>query len=199
MGPSGPSLFEDGVNMKKFSELIIAAANLADEEVDNAQWAIWFNDGLDDLAEVLFIPTKMTITPSVSGGFALPENLKTVLRVDGITTNLAVLKYGDDVSLGYKIFDNELFIQGEIPTEIILQYDRYPAHVSASATSANVDISDHYTEALVLFACAKTMAREDETERYNIFMQEYMAAKVKISKLVSRAKPGKSGIIEVFR
>jgi hypothetical protein len=184
--------------MKKFSDLLIAAASLSDEEVDNAQWEIWFNDGLDDLAEVLFMSAVVEI-PLVSGFFAIPEDLKNILRVDGITKNLVAIEYSDDTSLGYKLLGDSITVQGEVPQTISLLYDRYPARVSATAVSNYLDIKDRYTDALVIFACARCMLQQDEGERYTYFIDEYYRLKDKIRKMAAKTRPGTSGVIEVTR
>ena len=86
--------------MKTLQSLILEATDLCDEEYDTAQWVAWFNAGLDDLAEVLYVPKRVTLGPISIGRFELPEDMKNIIRVDSITKNIKPLSATDDTSVG---------------------------------------------------------------------------------------------------
>lgn len=185
--------------MKKFKDLILEATSLCDEEYDNAQWAAWFNDGLNDLVEVLFITKRAIITANLDGTFTIPTDLKSVIRLDSITENIKPLTVGDDTSIGYRVIGDVFEIQGEKPSSISLLYYKYPAPIDASNIESYVDLSDRFTKALVLYACAQGMLREDETERFTLFNSEYQQFKFGIQTLMKAQMPARSGSVEVTR
>jgi hypothetical protein len=184
--------------MKKFSDLVNEAVNLCDEEYDNAVWVAWFNNALDDLAEVLFIPTKTTIS-AVNGTFPVPTDLKSVIRIDSTTSNIKPLTIEDDTSIGYRVLDGNFEIQGETPSTIDITYYKLPKHLSLADSGADIDINNTFTGPIVQYACAQAMLREDEQERYEAYMTEYLRLKMTIKKQMNSQMPSRSGVVGVIR
>lgn len=185
--------------MKTLQSLILDATDLCDEEYDTAQWVSWFNAAIDDMAEVLYITKRVTITANPDGNFPVPDDMKTIVRVDSITPNIKPVMVADDVSLGYRIIGNLIEVQGEDPTTIVMLYYRYPAYLSAADATGSLDISDRYTNGLVLYACAQGMLREDETERYNLFNGQYLTFKEGVFNMSKTKMPSRSGQVPVTR
>ena len=185
--------------MKTLQSLILEATDLCDEEYDTAQWVAWFNAGLDDLAEVLYATKRVTL-PSVSvGRFELPDDVKSLIRVDSITKNIKPLTLADDTSIGYRVVDGAIEVQGEEPSSLTLLYYKYPNYFAGSDLTAQVDLNERYANGIVLYACAQGMLREDETERYNLFMSQYLSFKEGVYMMSKKIMPGSTGQIQVIR
>lgn len=183
---------------KTLLNLIAEAAALADETFDNARWVEWFNNGLDDLSTVLFLSKQSTISEDESGIFSLPTDFLAVLRLDGAATNLRKLSLSDDLTAGYKVLGNKVYLQGDAATDIVLTYYRTPLHLTTADTGAEVDLPELCNRALIYFACAQAMLREDETERYNLFMEDYLRAKqllVKSNRAFGVSSTGAWGVV----
>lgn len=185
--------------MKTLQSLILEATDLCDEEYDTAQWVAWFNAGLDDLAEVLYVTKRVALSPISIGRFELPEDMKNIIRVDSITKNIKPLSATDDTSVGYRIVGGTIEVQGEEPSSITLLYYKYPNYITSTDLSAPVDLSDRYANGIVQYACAQGMLREDETERYNLFMSQYLSFKEGVYSRSKRSLPGSTGQIQVVR
>lgn len=174
------------------------ASDLCDEEYDNALWVAWFNDAIDNLADVLFISDRVSIN-AVNGLFPVPENLKSIIRIDSVTKNIKPLQAEDDTSIGYRIIGNNFEIQGESPTTIDLTYYKNPDHISLLNSDADIDLSDRVIGAIKAFACAQGMLRDDEQERYEAFYSQFLQAKGTIERMYRTASPSRTGVIEVVR
>lgn len=185
--------------MKDLRALVAEAAALSDEEYDNAQWVRWFNDALDDMTEALFVSKKATILSALDGGFPLPEDMKKILRLDGTTPNLQPVSITDDRTTGFKVIGGSAYIQGETPGSITLWYHKYPAYLTASDAAAPLDLSDHQAKAVVLYACAQAMLKEDESERYQLFANEYQMHKARVFAMSKIEMPSRVGVVEVVR
>lgn len=184
---------------KTFAQLISEATVLAEETFDNKQWVEWFNNGIDDLASVLYLDKRATITGPTGGPFPLPNDYITMLRLDGTTKNIKALPLADDTSVGYKIIGGEIELQGDNATTIQMIYLRKPQYVSTGAVNAVIDIPETCTRALVYFACMQGMISEDESERYEIFKLEYNNAKALIQRDNINRRPPLSGTWKVVR
>ena len=184
---------------KTLLQLVAEASALADETFDNARWVEWFNNGLDDLSTILFMSKKSTISEDEAGIFSLPTDFLSIIRLDGAAKNLRRLSPSDDTSIGYKIVGNKVYLQNSATTTIDLTYYRIPAHLSTADTSAVVDLPELCNRALIYFACAQAMLREDESERYNLFMEDYLRAKQLLLKSTGSYSAGSVGAWAVNR
>lgn len=185
--------------MKTLQSLILEATDLCDEEYDTAQWVSWFNAGMDDLAEVLYVTKRVVLSPTSPGLFELPGDLKAILRVDSITKNIKPLTAADDTSVGYRVVGDAIEVQGEEPSSLALLYYKYPNYFAGSDLTTTVDMNSRYAYGLVLYACAQGMLREDETERYNLFMSQYLSFKEGVYAMSKKSIPGSAGQIQVIR
>lgn len=185
-------------NIKKLTNLIEEASSLADETFANKQWVEWFNNGLDDLADVLLYDKVVDIA-AVNGAFPMPTDLRTIISVGTpAVQSLPMLQYQNSTDTGYKFVDNKVYLQGASDTTITLYYYRLPVYFSTNS-DVDVDLPNNFTRALIYFACAQAMIQEDESDRYEIFMQRYVEAKSLIFKLSQNKRAGSAGSWGVVR
>lgn len=184
---------------KTLQSLIAEAKELSDEEFDNAQWVEWLNSGLDDIAPILYIDDKVTIA-KVADAFPVPADYLQALRLDGVDKNLQMLPIYDDTSTGYKIIADNFILQNDTATEIVLYYYKVPSYFSTSAMTSPISTRiESATRALVFYACAMGMAREDEGDRHDLYMSQYTSAKVSIQQKNTKKRPGRVGTWGVVR
>lgn len=185
--------------VKTLTELITEASNLSDETAANQEWVEWFNNGIDALSDSLFLD-KLEIIPAAGSGFPLPADVKNIISV-GTATNkvLMYLPYTDNVNIGYKVVGDVIYLQGLTDTQVELYYYRIPAYLSTASIDVPLDLPDAYVRALIYYACAEIMAKEDEPDRYELFKQNYNEAKAVLDRAVKQKKQGRIGAWGVVR
>lgn len=187
--------------VKTLTALVEEASSIADESYNNKDWVTWFNNGLDDLSDILFLDKETTLT-AVDGKFAVPTDLKSIINVAaGDYEELTALSYGDTTSTGYKVIEDSIILQGvgdDVP-ELTLYYYRTPAYLTTTDVTAPVDLPDSYIRALIYFACAQAMLKEDEPERYELFNGRFGEAKALIYRIAKMKRKGSSGVWQVVR
>lgn len=165
---------------KTLLNLISEASALADETFDNARWVEWFNNGLDDLTTVLYMSKKSTITEDTEGSaiFSIPADFLSFIRLDTPAyITMPRVSPNDDTTIGYKVLGDKIYLQGDTSATIALTYYRRPTYLTTANTSATLDAPELCARALIYYACAQAMLREDESERYANFNEEYLRAK----------------------
>lgn len=183
---------------KTLLNLISEASALSDESFDNSRWVEWFNNCLDDLTTVLYMSKSVEIADSGGGVFPIPSDFLSLIRLDGAAKCLRALSPSDDLSVGYKVIGNNIHLQNDTAETLTMLYYRTPAHLSTADTATPVDLPELCNRALIYYACAQAMLREDETERYNLFMEDYLRAKqlvVKSNRAFGASASGAWGVI----
>jgi hypothetical protein len=185
---------------KTLQSLIKEAVNLCDESgFANAQWVEWLNNGIDDIAPVLYIDKKATID-ATPAGFPLPSDYLSTIRVDGNTKNLRLLDPMDDESTGYKLSEGNFILQNDSATTITLWYYSAPAYFdTALSTTPIAQKLEQSARALVFYACAMGMLFEDEPERYQVYIDMYNSAKAIINQNNLKKRAGRVGAWGVVR
>ena len=185
--------------LKTLVALVEEASSIADETYNNKDWVAWFNNGLDDLSDILYFDKEVELT-AVAGKFPLPIDFKAVINV-AVADNdaLSVVSYSDKTLAGYKIVEENIVLQGYDDNNITLYYYRLPAYLSTASSGVPVDLPDLFTRALIYFACAQAMIKEDEPNRYDIFMGRYDQGKALIYKASKNKTKGKTGVWQVVR
>lgn len=185
-------------NYDKVTDLVAEAQNLCDETADNKIWIEWFNNALDDLADVLYLDKYVKLTGK--GVYPVPEDLLAVIVAKIGNHKVSRLNNSDYTGKGYRIMEGNIVLQGygneEIPLD--LYYYRSPQYFTTQNTSI-VDLPKHTTRAVIYFGCAQCMLREDEPERYLTFMDMYGAAKLKIEQYTKKNRQGRFGTWGVVR
>jgi hypothetical protein len=186
---------------KTLTQLITEATSLTDETYDNVQWVDWFNNCLDDLSPYLYLDDIATINEDTEGSgiFTIPETYLSMIRVDGTNKDIPMLEPGDDDSIGYKLRGTKLYKQNDVSTTITCTFYRRPAYLTTLDSSAEVDIPAGCNRALIYFAGAQAMMLEDETERFNVFSDQYEKAKAAVQSMNKHRKPAKTGQWGVVR
>ncbi len=185
--------------VKTLTALVEEASSIADESYNNKDWVAWINNGLDDLSAILYFDKEVTI-PASDGKFTLPGDLKSIISVSaGEYVDLPVLPYSDMVSIGYKIVEDKIILQGISAVAVELYYYRTPTYITTADVTAPVDLPDSYIWALIYFACAQAMLQEDEPERYELFNGRFGEAKALIYRIAKIKRKGSSGVWQVVR
>lgn len=185
--------------VKSLKALIEEASSISDETYNSKDWVTWFNNGLDDLSDILYFDKEVEI-PNTLGKFSLPENLKTVISISaGGIDDLSFLNYEDNTSIGYKIIEDMLSLQGLEADSIKLYYYRLPNYISTLSSDVPVDLPDSYTRAIIYWASAQAMIKEDEPDRYDLFMDRYGQAKSLIYKAAKNKGKARAGSWKLVR
>lgn len=192
--------------MSSITDVISQAAKLADESFSNSDWVSWINDGLDDLSEYLYLETNSTVTKeSTAEFFALPENFKDMIMVKSSsnTTTYYPVDINDTDTVGYKLFNNKLYLQGlgsiDAVNSLNLFFYRYPTKASTSDVKASLDIPSVFVEAVKLFAVKRACASADELERADLFEEQYQNKKGSIARMSAKSKSKRIGNWKVVR
>lgn len=184
---------------KTLQTLIKEAWDITDEEFDNAQWVEWFNSGIDDIAPVLYIDEQVQIVNDGTG-FPVPANYISTIRLDGVNKNLRQLDPTDDESTGYRVVGGNFVLQNDTATTISLWYYKVPDYLDTSAMTTPLATSvASASRALVFYAAAMSMLREDESDRYEAYMAQYNGAKSDINQRNIKRRAGRSGQWGVIR
>jgi hypothetical protein len=192
--------------LSSITDVISQAAKLADESFSNSDWVSWINDGLDDLSEYLYLETNSTVTKeSTAEFFALPENFKDMIMVKSSsnTTTYYPVDINDTDTVGYKLFNNKLYLQGlgsiDAVNSLNLFFYRYPTKASTSDVKASLDIPSVFVEAVKLFAVKRACASADELERADLFEEQYQNKKGSIARMSAKSKSKRIGNWKVVR
>lgn len=164
-------------------------------------WVRYMNDALMDLYDVLFIEAEAVLTkePDVPY-FELPEDCKQIymlgtLRHEYQYWDIASKKPFDYKFCNafpdgtYRLFNGKLEINRYKCNEVAIKYFRKPKFLEAINGKDKIDIPNEYIEAVRLYACAKAMQAEDETERYQSYMQLYLQKKGMLKSYANRYRP----------
>jgi hypothetical protein len=180
------------------ANLIAQANTMADDIFDTADWVVWFNDALEDLAEYIYLEDKADIG-KVDGSFPLPANIRQIQRVSVDGTIYRPVGINDMVTPGYKVFNNNIYLQGIDADTISLYFYRKPAKMSAAQSNLNVDVPDEFIEAIKLYGCMNAMQKDDETTRFRLFEYRYDKKKAQIIRDAAKRRPAKIGAWGVIR
>lgn len=159
-----------------------------------------------DLYPYLFIEAEKTLTrPAGQEYFDLPDDIKqlyTVGKIGDEYRNWDIMSdktqdytYANaDSNNTYRVFNNKLYLNGYAEDTIDIKYFRKPrmlelVNKDRTEDEYKIDVPNEFIEAVMLYACAKAMQAEDETERYNVFMTEYRRKKDWLNKYVNRYRP----------
>lgn len=171
-----------------------------------ATWTRFLNEGIMDLYPYLFIEAEKTLTkPTEQEYFELPDDLKQLYVVgkvgdefrnwDIVSDKTQDYIYANaDSNKTYRIFNNKLYLNGYDEDTIDIKYFRKPRMLELinkdrTEDEYKIDVPNEFVEPVMLYACAKAMQAEDETDRYNIFMTEYRRKKEWLNKYVNRYRP----------
>lgn len=171
-----------------------------------ATWTRFLNEGIMDLYPYLFIEAEKTLTkPTEQEYFELPDDLKQLYIVgkvgdefrnwDIVSDKTQDYIYANaNSNKTYRIFNNKLYLNGYDEDTIDIKYFRKPRMLELinkdrTEDEYKIDVPNEFVEPVMLYACAKAMQAEDETDRYNIFMTEYRRKKEWLNKYVNRYRP----------
>lgn len=171
-----------------------------------ATWTRFLNEGIMDLYPYLFIEAEKTLTkPTEQEYFELPDDLKQLYVVgkvgdefrnwDIVSDKTQDYIYANaNSNKTYRIFNNKLYLNGYDEDTIDIKYFRKPRMLELinkdrTEDEYKIDVPNEFVEPVMLYACAKAMQAEDETDRYNIFMTEYRRKKEWLNKYVNRYRP----------
>lgn len=171
-----------------------------------ATWTRFLNEGIMDLYPYLFIEAEKTLTkPAEQEYFELPDDLKQLYIVgkvgdefrnwDIVSDKTQDYIYANaNSNKTYRIFNNKLYLNGYDEDTIDIKYFRKPRMLELinkdrTEDEYKIDVPNEFVEPVMLYACAKAMQAEDETDRYNIFMTEYRRKKEWLNKYVNRYRP----------
>lgn len=188
------------------SGLIKACEENVEFRLPALTWTRFLNEGIMDLYDLLFIEEEQVLTKNTNVEyFELPIDLKQLYMI-GTTSNeyqnwdIASTKdydwkYANADSTGtFRIFDNKLYINGYGGNTVAIKYYRKPKFLEAinkdrSEPEYKIDVPNEYIEPVCLYACMRAMQAEDETERYQIFANEYKKKKEWLYNYVHRYRP----------
>lgn len=169
-------------------------------------WTRFLNEGIMDLYDLLFIESEKVLKKEEGNDyFILPEDLKQLYMVGTINKeyqnwDIASSKnydwvYANAESEGtYRIFENKLYINGYDGDTIAIKYYRKPKFLEAinkdrKEPEYRIDVPNEYIEPVILYACMRAMQAEDETERYQVFANEYKKKKDWLYNYTHRYRP----------
>jgi len=170
--------------MATVSELIKQANAQIDDTYDNLQYYTWFQEMLDDISFVLFLPKKVTVAKSELGGFPLPAGLKSIISVQSNGMTLGRTSIGSSSSIGYYILAGEIVVVGVVVATIEVFYDSTPDKLVQSPTYVPA-IPLRYHRMFVLYSAKQATLLEDEVayeDRYRPYQAEYLTAKAEMAK-----------------
>lgn len=160
---------------------------------DNATFMDWINACLSDLADVVYLPTTLTIAAELDDSFILPANFKGDLKIlaSGDTTFLQPVSYDELVNVGYAMYNNVVYIRNrQGVTSITAMYDRMPAKM-LPVPSSSPDVPPMYHSAVVEYCKAQAMLYEEDIasdERYHLYWNEYRRLREQANQYFSKAR-----------
>ena len=164
-------------------------------------WVKYMNDAIMDLYPILFIEADATLTrPEGQSYFELPKDFTQLYMVKVTDKESQHFDIGSskdydynfanaDSNGTYNIFNGKLTVTNYTELTLPIKYFRKPAFLKGTVTNERVDVPNEYIEAIRLYACAKAMLSEDETERYQSFMALYNSKKTQLSSYSNRYRP----------
>jgi len=161
--------------MPTVSELITRGNRLIDDTFDNINWVDWFNQCQnEDLADIIYLPTKTTLTKNNEGFFVLPDDYKDslIIRTEGVTANLI----GNELEVEDNNIDELDIIYNKIPTKIENIADQVP------------DIPEQFHDVYIFYGAKMAMLVDEEHERYNFFNAEYLNSKLSLKKYMDKRR-----------
>lgn len=185
----------------KVDDLVNSCQEDVEFRLPKLTWVKYMNDALIDLYDVLFIEADATLTrPEGQSYFELPKDFKQLYMVGDTTKEYQYFDVGSSkdydyvfanaTSSGtYNIFNGKLTVTGYEQTILPIKYFRKPQFLKGNVTDERVDVPNEYIEAIRLYACAKAMLAEDETERYQSFMSLYNTKKSQLRSYANRYRP----------
>lgn len=174
--------------MATVQELLRRVEALIDDTLDNATVVAWFNGAQAALSDVIYIPTKQTITrDGTSGGFAFPANCAGLLTITDPT----------DIT-GYEVYDGFMYLSGgsaESTPTVTVVYNRQPVDVTNDPSSVP-ELATMYHDAYVLWACMQAMNPEEEPTRYAQYERDFTRLKSQLATYYGklRVKPTRWGV-----
>ncbi len=168
----------------KPEEMIAAVEALTHEQFEPEIWLQWFNEGLRDLAPVLFLETLESFSITNATSRELPGDIfsikRLVLENNGEETPLVRTEIGNDEKIpdAYWVWDNMVFFPKPVTGTLKLWYYRYPAKLTLGSASA--DIPERYLDAVILYAAAKSKAPDRWLTDKSDFYRDYLVRKQQI-------------------
>lgn len=165
------------------SELIELAGKQIDEDYDNSRYYFWFQSTLNDLLDILYMPTSIVLTLANSVAL-LPLDYRDAIRLYTAEGLLVPAKpMGDTTLNGYYVLDGQIHVEGLGADAVLtLIYNRYPEQITESPNQVP-DIPVRYHHLFVLYSGKMAMLYEDEVayeDRYRSYDKEYMQAKLQM-------------------
>jgi hypothetical protein len=170
----------------KVSDLIRRVEAIIDDTIYNITLIDWFNGCNNNIAEVLYMPTLVTLAKDADGDFVLPLNCNGELKI--------LSPQGIEV---YSIYDNTLYFDGATDVASIqITYNRLPAEITNNPDLVP-DIPAQFHDIYVFYAAMQAMHPEEEPTRYKMYEQDYLRMKGQIQKYMGkmRPKPAKWGVV----
>jgi hypothetical protein len=167
-------------------EIITRANEGMDEDFPADEIIGWVNDCLDGLN--YYKPASSVVSVGTSGGFAIPTDYASDLRVKVGSKFLDQVAPMNEDYQGFYILDGEIFLTSDYEenTSITVVYNKRPARLDYTQPSSSPDIPAQHHPMLVAYAQAMAMAKDDEGERFKQFYALYMEAKVKFDAYTSK-------------
>lgn len=172
------------------------------EDVETSDILDWYNDCLDEVSDVLFMPTTATITRSLEGIFVLPANYNTSLKLYIEDGGEQVYPMASGVTgIGY-VFENGTVRLVSLPeqTSLFIVYNRNPIPI-VNNPEMIPDIPPKFHRIFEHYACAIAMLADEEHERYAMYNQQYLKVRSQLQVHMSkqRALYFPMGVWEVVR
>lgn len=185
----------------KVDDLVNSCQEDIEFRLPKLTWVKYMNDAIMDLYPILFIEADAMLTrPEGQSYFELPKDFKQLYMVGDTSKEYQHFDIGSskdydytfanaDSNGTYNIFNGKLTVTNYTELTLPIKYFRKPEFLKGTVTDERVDVPNEYIEAIRLYACAKAMLSEDETERYQSFMALYNNKKTQLSSYSNRYRP----------
>lgn len=145
-----------------------------DDSLDSGDITEWINRALDDLTPITNCETKYSVT--LPSSISLPSDVFKIafVLVDGTEVHNVPIR--DNRSKGYKVWGNELTLQGGLESGVLeVFYYKRLSHLEANEDIPEIDPAFH--DLLVLYATAHSQYADEEPERQIDAFQRYQQRK----------------------
>jgi hypothetical protein len=161
--------------MANIRDILRRTNNKMGEDFETADIIDWFNDCLNEVSDVLFIPASATLTVATSGTFTLPANYRDSLKVYVKDGGAEILPYDRASNTpGYTLVNGVMRLIGYDGTpSVFVVYNRKPAAITNNPEQVP-DIPDEFHRIFEHYACAMAMLSDEEHERYSMYNQQYL-------------------------
>ena len=163
--------------MATLSELNERAEALVDDNIDSILLVDWYNQCLEELSNILYLPTRQTLTYDGTG-FPIPDDYNGELKI-----------LTDVDTTVWEYYDNYIHFDGEEDYATIdVQYNRFPALITSSTTEIQ-DIPARFHSILVFYACMMYCHVEEEFDRQVRYEANYNKIYTQLNKYMSKTRP----------